>query len=92
VRLKRAGIETPTIFLVDLAMASIYMEEIIGVVLKEYICQNGCMSDEMGHRIGKMIFKIHGNHKFQTLIIYDSARCNTWRFNKLQYHGPKGNN
>ncbi|SAM05075.1 hypothetical protein [Absidia glauca] len=91
-RCNKAGMDTPTVFLVDVAKATIYMENIIGTTVKRLLLDNqhdqyqaldlASMADKIGMALAKMhsIDIIHGDLTTSNLMLRENGSLVTIDF------------
>jgi TP53 regulating kinase and related kinases len=58
-RCKKAGIDTPALYLVDPEAATIYMERILGRILKDIIIEGKADTDALADAVGAALAKMH---------------------------------
>ncbi|KAI8820768.1 kinase-like domain-containing protein [Fimicolochytrium jonesii] len=63
-RLRRAGIDTPILYLLDIKRSTIYMEFIDGISVRDFISErrmsDGSIDNELASAIGKCLAIMHG--------------------------------
>lgn len=76
-RCRKAGIDTPALYLVDPETATIYMERVIGRTLKDIIVEgdadNNVLADAIGVALAKMhnVDVVHGDLTTSNLMLRD---------------------
>ncbi|KAI8068483.1 tp53rk protein [Gongronella butleri] len=80
----KAGIDTPTVYLVDVQKSTIYMEHIVGTTVKRQLLDNqhntyadldlDALADKIGRALGKMhsIDVVHGDLTTSNLMLRDN--------------------